>query len=113
MDYKLGDKVRFKAELIRKQSSVVSGSLNLSEAKNLEENGMLPERYTRYIKHEPKVPQEGIVCGVRNIRFKGFSDYLGYDEGYGFKTIEYRQVYLVASTMNGFHRVLPEDILTT
>ncbi len=113
MDYKLGDKVRFNAEQIRKQSSVVNSSLNLSEEKNLKENGILPDKYNRYIRHELKNPQEGIVCGVRTIKFKGFSDYLGYEEGYRFRTLEHRKVYLIATTMTGFHRVLPEDILTT
>lgn len=110
MDYQLGDKVYFSAELIRKQSAVVSGSLNDSEAKNLENNGGLPEKYTRYNRREHNVRKEGIVCGVRTIKYKGFSDYLGYEEGYGFKTIEHRRVYLIATTKTGFHRVLPEDI---
>lgn len=112
MDYKLGDKIQFNAELIRKQSSVVNASLNWREAKNLDDNNMLPEKYTRYIRHEHENPQNGMICGIRTIKFKGFSDYVGYEEGYEFKTLQYRQVYLVATTMTGFHRVLLEDILS-
>lgn len=110
MEYKLGGKVRFNAEIVRKHYSAINRSLNFREVKNLNENGMLPEDYTRYRRNEHKVQKEGIVCGVRNIGFKGFSDYRGYEEGYEFVVIESRQVYLIATNMKGFHRVLPEDI---
>jgi hypothetical protein len=110
MKFRLGDKVEFKKELVRKCSSMVNSALDCKGAKELNKVGELDERFTRYSYFQNKEPQVGYICGVRNIKYKGFSEYIGYEEGYGFATIETKQVYLVATTMNSFHRVLPEDI---
>jgi hypothetical protein len=110
MKFRLGDKVTFNNELIRKSSSMVNSALGFREAKQLNGVGELPETFTRYSYFQNKEAQVGYICGVRNIKFKGFSKYSSYDEGYIFATIESKQVYLVATNMNGFHRVLPEDV---
>jgi hypothetical protein len=109
---KLGDKVRFQKELFRKGYSYSGSALSDKEAKNMNENGLLPEAYTRYSVYENKKPLTGIVCGKRTIKFKGYSRYIGYEEGYDFVTFEYKQVYLVAVGMSAFRRVPEEFIIT-
>jgi len=108
----LGDKVTFQKELIRKKYSYTGSALSDAECRNLNENGQLPEAYTRYVVHENKTPLTGIICGKRTIKFKGYSRYIGYEEGYGFVTFETKQVYLIATDMKQFHRV-PEEYFIT
>lgn len=107
---KLGDKVKFQKELIRKGYAYTGSALSDKEAKNMNDNGLLPEAYTRYVSYDNKKPLTGIICGKRTIKYKGYSKYIGYDEGCDFVTFEYKQVYLVATGMNAFHKV-PEEFI--
>lgn len=89
----LGQEVRFNKEL--------------KKGKNLEYSDNLYYEYKNglrwgTVEHEKEL--KGIVCGKRTISYRGWVD-----KDYGnFVTEEYKQVYLVATNMKGFHRV-PEE----
>ena len=106
----LGDKVKFQKELVRKRYSYTGSNLRNSEINELNKIGKLPDAYTRYTTVDNFKVLEGIICGVRTIKYKGFSRYAGYEEGYTFETIENKKVYLVACNMKEFHRV-PEEFI--
>jgi hypothetical protein len=107
---KLGDKVKFQKELVRKNYSYTGGLLSMREVKNLSETGNLSSDFNRYYERNNKKILEGIVCGKRTIKYKGYSNYIGYEEGYGFETIECKSVYLIACNLKEFHKV-PEEFL--
>lgn len=85
----LGQRVKFKKEFKKGE--------NLSYSDNLYykyEDGLL----WGTIEHKEEL--EGIICGKRTIGYKGRHGEYG-----DFIAEEYKEVYLVANTMRGFHRV--------
>jgi hypothetical protein len=82
----LGDKVKFQKELMKKNYSFTGTALTTEQAKELNVIGKLDEKYKRYSERDNKKILEGIVCGKRTIKYKGYSNYIGYEEGYGFES---------------------------
>lgn len=95
--FKLGDKVSFEKEV----------GLGTCYSLHSREQPVLGQRYRVY-KNKNKLA--GIVCGVRNIWWRGISEWVGHEEGYAFKPYESKQVYLIATNMKEFHKVLPGDL---
>ena len=87
--YRLGNKVKFKSELVRQC---------LSNDKS--DNRYFEKIHTNIL--------EGIICGSRNIHTRG---YTAYDSGAGyyFVPLKTERIYLVATKMNSFHKV-PERL---
>jgi hypothetical protein len=108
---KLGDRVTFSQEVVKKNYSYVHNG-RCSVIAEQYQKGELSEEYDRYTTIKHKESLTGIVCGVRTVKFKGYSSYQ-IDEGYIFIPLEHKRVYLVATSMNSFHKVLVEDIEPT
>ncbi|MFW6016643.1 MAG: hypothetical protein ACOCRK_09405 [bacterium] len=93
---KLGQKVKFSKELKKGENLPYSDKLYYEYKDGL--------RWGT-VEHEEEI--EGIICGKRTIAYRG-----SYDPDYfEFNTKAYKQVYLIATDMRGFHRV-PEEWLT-
>lgn len=121
---KLGDKVTFKKEL----QKVMDGSNYISQ-KEIQDSGSESKWLNKFKEIEHQEQMEGIVVGKRRIGFRTLIElvedyeYLGSIEGGDLAPVgigefeakatetEFRNVYLVATNLRGFHRVLPEDLV--
>jgi len=91
MQFKLGDKVTVKAEVLPGKDY---------------ESGDIMRKWRRW---EGEKPVAGIIVGMRTVK-EGRSEYWGSEEGYRFVPSKHIRVYLVAISMASFIRVLPEDL---
>lgn len=92
---KLGKKVKFKRHLIK-----IGGSNIWGNAYDME------REYRMWEENELKEYAEGFIAGKRTINYKGYVD-LGFDntDPNIFKSLETKEVYLIACDMRGFYRV--------
>lgn len=103
--FELGQRVTVKAEVLASKLYKVNPYL-----KN---NTHGRRDYIReWSRHELKKPVNGIIAGMRTVK-EGYSDYIGPEEGFAFIPMRHINVYLVATSIRTFIRVLPEDIEVT
>ena len=109
MKYELGDKVRISAYWKKVDTKKMDELADAEYDEETEENVKLNRIEKRYCN------EVGYVCGLRNV--VETVEY-GFGEDYDFDALHWlngtetlRQVYLVATRMNGFRRVSKEDMV--
>lgn len=108
---------------------MTDGSNYISQ-KEIQDSGLESKWLNKFKEIEHQEPMEGIVVGKRRIGFRTLIElvedyeYLGSIEGGDLAPVgigefeakatetEFRNIYLVATNLRGFHRVLPEDLIT-
>lgn len=111
---KLGDRVKFCKEIKKTDSYFNPEDISEDE---LNEEGLYPVEKIEVV--ELKKELQGIVVGKRKMskiayyRFEYGSDFDPYDDNYYsyFEKRDLINVYIVATNLNRFYRVLPEDLL--
>lgn len=108
---KLGQKVKFKRSL---QPTGASGFIDITEYINEEDYEKLIDSWVNVTFKAPTDHKEmtGILCGKRRISTN--SDFTIYQNEWGDEKLDvkhnYETIYLVACNLNGFKKVLPQDI---